>query len=63
MLAIRFPDGDPGAVVHPSLTPINGFRILLNGALSTRLPLLEDRSYFSRWRRPFEFIDVTDRVR
>jgi hypothetical protein len=63
MLAIRFPDGDPGAVAYPSLTPINGFRILLNSALSTRLPLLEDRSYFSRWRQPFEFIDVTDRVR
>jgi hypothetical protein len=61
MLAMRFPDGKQPALGQRT-TPINAFRVLVNRALGTALPPVDDRSYFATWERPFEFIDVTDRV-
>ena len=62
MLAMRFPDGAEPPLGHTT-TPVNAFRVLLNRALGSRLPVVEDRSYFATWERPFAFLDVTDRVR
>ena len=62
LLAVRFPDGS-AAGMHSSITPVNAFRVLMNRVLGTGLPLLEDRAYFSTWSKPWQFIDVTDRVR
>ena len=63
MLAMRFPDGS-APPIDSRTTPINAFRVLVNRALGTDLPALEDRSYyFATWQRPAELIDVTDRVR
>ncbi len=62
VLAMRFPDGAQPPLGHAT-TPVNAFRVLLNRALGSRLPVVEDRSYFATWERPFAFLDVTDRVR
>ena len=61
MLAMRFPDGKEPPL-SPRTTPINAFRVLLNRAPGIALPQVHDRSYFATWERPFDFIDVTDRV-
>ena len=61
MLAMRFPDEAQPPLDHGT-TPINAFRVLMNRALGTTLRPVEDRSYFATWERPFQFIDVTDRV-
>lgn len=61
LLAMRFPDGELPAI-GALTTPINVYRAIMNRALGTSLPTLEDKSYFATWRRPFAFIDVTDRL-
>lgn len=48
--------------LHSGITPVNTFRVVLNQYFNTDLEILADRSYFSRWDRPYLFIDVTDAV-
>jgi len=62
LLAMRLPDGD-SAALYPTITPVNATRVLLNRVLGTSLPLLDDRSWFSTWPRPYLFHDVTAQVR
>ena len=63
LMAARFPNPSPESKLPAWITPVNSFRRMLNEALGTRLPLLEDHSYFSRWNDPLGLIEVTDRVR
>jgi hypothetical protein len=58
--AYYFPDQNYAAL-YPSITPVNSFRVILNTYFGTALPRLDDRSYFSRMTRPYDFIDVTDK--
>ena len=62
LLAVKFSGGN-AANPYPTMTPVNAMRLLLNDALGTNMPLLEDRAWFSTWSRPYRFIDATDRVR
>ncbi len=48
--------------LYDSISPVNSFRVLLNGLFDEELPLLPDQVLFS-WSPRFEMIDVTDRVR
>ena len=61
LLALRLPGRDYRDM-HHGITPVNAFRAIANAALGTNLPSLEDRSYFVRWTRPFEFIDVSSQL-
>ena len=36
--------------------------VILNHYFGADLPLLEDTSFFSTWERPYEFMDVSDRI-
>ena len=58
LCALRFPGGDY-ADIPDDLSPVNLLRIVFNRHLGTRYPLLPDRSYFSRWRRPYRLELVT----
>jgi hypothetical protein len=40
--------------LYPSISPVNTFRILLNSYFGTRLPLLEDMSLYSIYKRPYD---------
>jgi hypothetical protein len=62
LLAARFV-GATGQTIYSTITPVNAMRMVLNRALGTQLTLLGDYSYFSRWSRPAEFIDVTHIVK
>ena len=42
---------------------VNTFRIVFNNVFGTSLPLLPRRNYFSNLTNPFQFIDVTERLR
>ena len=46
------------ADLYEQITPVNSFRIVFNLFFNTDYPLLNDRSYYSRWRLPFRFHDV-----
>jgi Sulfatase len=48
--------------VYPAITPVNSFRIVFNSLFNTGLDLLPDASYFSTWYRPYDFVDVGNRV-
>ena len=58
LCALRFPGGDY-ADIPDDLSPVNLLRIVCNRHLGARYPLLPDRSYFSRWRRPYRLELVT----
>jgi hypothetical protein len=49
--------------LYQEITPVNTFRLILNHYFGTELEQLEDESYFSSRRHPYEFINVTDDVR
>ena len=60
--AYFFPDGDYDDL-YQEITPVNTFRVIFNQYLGTDLEILEDRSYYSTWQRPYRFVDVTDEIR
>ncbi|MGB8980827.1 MAG: hypothetical protein WCC12_03040 [Anaerolineales bacterium] len=60
--AYYFPDQDYTGL-YPSISPVNSFRVLLNKLLGMKYPLLEDESYFSNVRAPFNFMPVTDQIK
>jgi len=59
--AYYFPDQDYGSL-YEAISPVNTFRVVLNDYFGTDYGLLEDRSYFSSWGRPYLFTEVTDDV-
>ncbi len=59
--AYYLPGVDADAI-HPSITPVNSFRVIFNQYFGTEFELLEDMNLFSTASHPYDFIDVTDRV-
>jgi hypothetical protein len=55
--------GAPKHALYQSISPVNSFRVVLNTYFDAGLELLPDRSYYSTWSKPFDFIDVTAKVR
>ncbi len=50
--------------LYDNISPVNSFRLIFNKYFGADLALLPDRSYIFRDElHPYEFIDVTDRVR
>jgi hypothetical protein len=54
-----FPDQDTSGL-YPSISPVNTFRIVFNRIFHTEFELLEDTSYFSTLRQPFDFYLVPE---
>jgi hypothetical protein len=48
--------GDDQASVYPRISPVNTFRLVFKQYFGAELDLLEDRSVWSTWRRPYRFI-------
>ena len=46
-------------LIYDSITPVNSFRLILNAYFNANYELLEDKSYFSDYRQPYNFTDVT----
>jgi Sulfatase len=49
--------------LYTSVTPVNSFRVVFNACFGTDYELLEDRSYWSFYDRPYKFEDVTEKVK
>ena len=45
-------------VLYDTISPINSFRIILNTYFDQSLPILEDKSYFSRYKSPYVFEEI-----
>jgi len=50
-------------ILYPSITPVNSFRTIFNLYFGTDFSMLPDNSYASYQDTPFEFFDVTDKVK
>ncbi len=48
--------------IHPSISPVNSFRLILS-QFGYNLPLLPDRCFYSTYGRPFKFREVTALVK
>ncbi len=48
--------------LYPTISPVNGFRLVLGSTLGEDLPLLPDRSFYNRESRPLEFVEITERL-
>jgi hypothetical protein len=44
--------------LYPSISPVNTFRVVFNEYFEAGLPLLEDKSYYSRPDKRFEFMPM-----
>jgi hypothetical protein len=60
--AYLFPDRDYHRLSE-TITPVNTFRVVLNQFFGAQLEMLPEKNYYSTWTSPFDFIEVTDRVR
>ncbi len=49
--------------LYPAITPVNSFRVVLSGLFKANLKQLSDQSWYSPYNRPFDFTDITDRLR
>ncbi|MBN1451411.1 MAG: sulfatase-like hydrolase/transferase [Anaerolineales bacterium] len=57
-----FPENKTGAL-YPSISPINSFRTIFNTYFGTSFDLLPDKTYYSLFELPYNFLDITDKVR
>jgi hypothetical protein len=48
--------------LDPGFSPVNAFRLVLDRYFDTDLGLLENRSFFSTARHPYDFVDVTENI-
>jgi len=55
--------GTDHSMLYPSISPVNSFRLVFNLYFGTSLELLADRYYYWRPGQPYNFIDVTDRLK
>lgn len=55
--------GQGSALLYDSITPVNTFRLIFNSYFDSNYQLLDDRSYYSNYERPYKFVDVTDTVK
>jgi len=62
--AYYLPGVDYEAVLYPSVTPVNSFRIIFHHYFGANYSLLDDTSYiFKDMEHPYSFFDVTDAVK
>jgi len=55
--AIYMPGYD-GKGFYPEMTPVNNFRLIFNTYLGGDFRILEDKSYFNTWEKPFVFYEL-----
>jgi len=48
--------------LYPGITPVNSFRVLFNGLFGEKMKLRPDRSWYSTFPAPFDFVEVTTKV-
>jgi hypothetical protein len=51
------------AKLYPTITPVNSFRTIFREHFGLEMPNLPDRSWYSGWLDPFNFHEVTDRIK
>ncbi len=52
--------GNGSDLLYDSITPVNSFRVVFNTYFDEDFELLEDKIYYSVYKTPFDFFDVTE---
>jgi hypothetical protein len=60
--AYYLPDGGE-ELLYPDISPVNSFRLIFSRYFGEDLPMLEDRSFYSDFARPFDLVEVTQKIR
>jgi len=60
--AYYLPEGGSD-LLYESITPVNNFRLIFDYYFNTNCGLLKDESYYSNYDRPYEFYNVTDKLK
>jgi hypothetical protein len=60
--AYYFPDHKVD-MLYPSISPINSFRTIFNTYFGASFDLLPDKTFFSLFNVPYDFVDITSTVR
>lgn len=55
--------GFPYENLYKSITPVNSFRVIFNYYFEADYKLLDDKSYYSNYAKPYRFTDVTEHLR
>lgn len=63
ILNVYYLPDDKDDLFYPSISPINSFRTVFNTYFGTSFDLLPDRTYYSLFDLPYDFLDITDKVR
>lgn len=59
--AFYMPEGKD--LLYDTITPVNSFRIMFNSNFNGNFELLDDRSYWSIYDKPYDFRDVTELIK
>jgi hypothetical protein len=54
--------GGAASLAYPAISPVNTFRLIFKYYFGADLDLLEDRSAWCTWRRPYKFIPFDERT-
>jgi hypothetical protein len=54
--------GNPSELLYDTITPVNTFRVVFDEVFGGDFELLPDRVYFSLYKKPYEFYDLTDKI-
>jgi len=57
--AYYFPNGGD-TIIYDGISPVNVFRKILNFYFNEEYEILEDKSYFSHHKKPYDFKDITE---
>lgn len=57
--AYYFPE-NANMLLYETITPINSFRLIFNNYYNGTFDLLEDKMYYSNYKNPYNFTDVTN---
>jgi len=49
-------------LLYPDITPVNSFRIIFNSLFDGQFEILDDKSYFAIWKKPYKFVDVSEEI-
>ena len=60
ILSAYYLPGGGTDLLYNSISPVNTFRVVFNAYFGGTYPMQPDRSSFSTWSAPYEFIDVTE---
>jgi len=60
--ALYLPNGG-GEGLYSDITPVNTFRLILQHYFQGDIELLPDRVLYSEYRKPYDFIELTDKIK